>query len=98
MASDPLAALLGWDKQIAVQNRRLVAMGFLLAKRRIAMRWDRGPVPTVREWHKDMAFCNTQTDYSEILPSTTGPKKLWEAYSCYLIGKETGEPEAGGAF
>ena len=45
----PLVVLLGYVKELPKQCRRLVAMGLVVAKRRLAMWWMWGPVPTLGE-------------------------------------------------
>ncbi|KAJ1164654.1 hypothetical protein NDU88_005088 [Pleurodeles waltl] len=58
----PLLALLGYDRDVTGTVSKLVAIGVLLAQCRIAMRWARGPVPTITEQHTNMTYCNIQSD------------------------------------
>ena len=74
----PLIVLLGCVMDLPRHCRRLVALGLVVAKRRLAMRWMRGPIPTLREWQTDMLYCNTQTDtYREMMPIHGAPKDFW---------------------
>lgn len=83
---DPVLALLGYTKPLPKAVRKLVAMGLVLAKRRVAIRWMRGPAPKISDWHKDMLFCHTQTEtYSELLPPASRPKSFWSLYVHYNI-------------
>lgn len=94
LTPDPMLALLGYTRELRKGVRRLIAMGLLLAKRRIVMRWARWPVTSVADWSKDMLYCNMQSElYSELLPPQNHPKCFWGLYEQYFVWKETGEPE-----
>lgn len=85
----PLLALLGYTKPIVKDARNLIAMGLLLARRRVAMRWMRGRAPTTAEWHRDMTYCHTQSDtYNELLPPTSRPKTFWSLYTQYTLAHQ----------
>lgn len=82
--ADPLIALLGYTRDMPKAARRLVAMSTLMAKRRLAMCWMRGPLPTIAHWRKDLHYCNTQTEnYNDLLPPKSRPKNYWGLYKEY---------------
>ncbi|KAJ1105639.1 hypothetical protein NDU88_003044 [Pleurodeles waltl] len=57
-----LLALLGYNKDVPPATRRLVAIGLLLARHRIALQSARGPLPTLNKWLMDKTYFNTQSD------------------------------------
>lgn len=88
LTPDPLTALLGYTKQIPKGIRRLVDMGLLLPKCRVAMCWARGPNPTIAQWAHDMLYCSTQTEnFSDLLPLRSRPKNFWGLYKAYAAAK-----------
>lgn len=92
LPEEPLVALLGFDKLISKGVRKLTAIGLLLAKRRVAMRWMRGPLPTIAEWKTDLAYCSTQSEtYNELMPVRCTPKDIWGPYRQYLLDMEVSE-------
>lgn len=94
IAPDPLLALLGYTKPLRKGVRKLVAMGLLLAKRRIAIRWMRGPAPTIAEWDRDMLFCNTQSDrHNEFLLPSNRPTSFWGLYTQYNLARQNTEDD-----
>ncbi|KAJ1136089.1 hypothetical protein NDU88_002507 [Pleurodeles waltl] len=85
IAPDPLLAMLGDDRQLPAMNRRLIPLGLLTAQRRVAIRWDRGALPTIEEWIKDAICCNLQSDvYGELLPQSSRPLDIWGPFQAYL--------------
>lgn len=87
---DPALALLGYSKHLPKGIRRPVDLGLLLARRRLAMHWMRGPTPTLSQWARDVLYCSTQTEnYSELLPPRNRQKNFWGLYKTYLT--TTGE-------
>ncbi|KAJ1139689.1 hypothetical protein NDU88_006056 [Pleurodeles waltl] len=52
----------GYNKDVPTATQQLVAIGMLLARRRKALGWARQPLPTLKEWHGDMTYYNTQSD------------------------------------
>lgn len=88
---DPALALLGYSKPLPKGIRRTVDMGLLLARRRLAMHWMRGPLPKISQWMHDVLYCSTQTEqYSELLPPRSRPKNFWGLYHTYAATKEAG--------
>lgn len=49
----------------------------------------RGPLPTITEWKKDLAYCSTQSDhYNALMPVRCAPKYIWGPYRQYLLDIE----------
>lgn len=72
---DPALALIGYSKPFPKKIRRLLDMGLLMARRRVALHWMRGPLPTMTQWSQDLLYCCTQTEnFSELLPPKSRPK------------------------
>lgn len=82
----PLVALLGYERDIQKAGRKLAAKGLLQAKRRIAMRCMRGPLPKLSEWCTDKAFCSTHLDnYNALIPKRCRLKDIWGPYRSYMV-------------
>ena len=82
----PFVALLRYVKDIPKPYRRLIAIGLVIAKRRLAMRWIKGPCPTLQEWQSDMLYCSTQLDnYMEMMPIHRAPRDIWGPYRLHLL-------------
>lgn len=87
---DPALALIGYSETFPKQIRRLLDMGLLMAKRRVALHWMKGPLPTVTQWSRDLLYCCTQTEtFSELLPPRSRPKNFWGLYTAYLMQQES---------
>ncbi|KAJ1117027.1 hypothetical protein NDU88_005228 [Pleurodeles waltl] len=56
----PVFALLDYIMEIPPENRKLVGLLLLLAKRRAAMRWGRVLAPRFRDWLRDTVYCQEQ--------------------------------------
>lgn len=81
ISETPLVAILGYDKLIPKGVRKLTATGLMLAKRRVAMRWMKAPLPTLAEWKTDLEYCSTQSEaYNELMPLRCAPKDIWGPY------------------
>ena len=84
---------MGYIREIPKQSSRMVAMGLIIAKRRLAMRWMKGPLPTIREWHSDMLYCNIQSDnYRELIPEQSAPRDFRDPYREYLLYRKEVSP------
>lgn len=84
-----MLALLGVSKTLPKVIRRLVDIGLLIARHRVAVCWSRGPPPSLTCWSKDMLYSCTQTEnYSELLRPLRRPKNFWKLYRTYLSKKD----------
>lgn len=82
---NPTLALVGYSKPFPKKIRRLLDMGLLIARRRVALNWMKGPTPTMTQWSQDLLYCCTQTEtFSELLPPQSRPKNFWSLYTTYL--------------
>lgn len=84
----PAAALLGYTKPMPKATRKLIDMGLLMAKRRVAICWMRGPLPTLKQWSHYLLYCCTQSEnFSELLPPQSRLKNFWGLYTAYMLKK-----------
>ena len=86
LESSPLPMLLGYVREIPKPCRRLIAVGLVLARRRIAMRWMQRLLPVLSDWRTDMIYCNTHSDnYRDLMPVTSRSTDIWGPFRAYLI-------------
>lgn len=85
----PQIALLGCIQDIATTHKKFLALGLLIAKRRIACKWGRGRAPKFKECVQDLITWQEQSlCYAELLPPTSRPKDIWSPLTTYLLAQK----------
>lgn len=87
----PLACLLGIHKIKQVRRRKLLAVALLLAKRRVAIKWDSKRPPRFKNWMSDILYYKeSMGTYQECLPMASRPKDFWQPLVAYMqAGQES---------